>query len=190
MVWNWKERFTLARFTRTDWLDLASRLLAEEGPSGLVIERLTEAAGRTRGSFYHHFESRDAFLSALMEHWRDRVMEQAAQVYRDDPSPAAMKALLRHAPDTLNHAFEREVRRLAASEPVVRAGVKRVDDERISGAAFLIGLVRPEVDDPETMAIIQYAVLVGLQWLLDVDDDPRLPAIKRVAEPLFGLADD
>jgi hypothetical protein len=117
-------------------------------------------------------------------------MEQAAQVYRDDPSPAAMKALLRHAPDTLNHAFEREVRRLAASEPVVRAAVKRVDDERISGAAFLIGLVRPEVDDPETMAIIQYAVLVGLQWLLDVDDDPRLPAIKRVAAPLFGLADD
>jgi AcrR family transcriptional regulator len=180
----------LARFTRTDWLELATRLLAEEGPSGLVIERLTEAAGRTRGSFYHHFESRDAFLAALIEHWRDKVMEQIAQAYRDDPSPAAIKALLRQSPETLNHRFEREVRRLAASEPVVRAGLKRVDEERICGTVFLRGLVRQGAEDPEAMAIIQYAVLVGLQWLLDVDEDPRLPAIKRVAARLFGLEDD
>jgi AcrR family transcriptional regulator len=180
----------MARFTRTDWLELASRLLAEEGPSGLVIERLTEAAGRTRGSFYHHFESRDAFLAALMEHWRAKVIEQADQPYRDNPSLAALKALLRQAPDALDHAFERELRRLAASEPIVRDGVKRVDDERICGLAFLIGLFRPEMADPEAMAFIQYAVIVGGQWLLDSDDDPRLPAIRRVGAALFGLEDD
>lgn len=180
----------MARFTRTDWLELASRLLAEEGPAGLVIERLTEAAKRTRGSFYHHFASRDAFLAALMEHWRDKVIEAAAQPYRDNPSPETLKALLREAPHTWNHAFEREVRRLAANEPVVREGVKRVDTERIAGLAFLIGLFRPEVDDPESMAFLQYAVVVGGQWLLESDDDPRMPGIRRVGEALFGLADE
>jgi AcrR family transcriptional regulator len=180
----------MARFNRTDWLELGSRLLADEGPGGLVIERLTEAAGRTRGSFYHHFENRDAFLAALMDHWRDKVIEQAAQPFRDNPSPAALKALLRQAPHTWDHAFEREVRRLAASQPVVREGVKRVDDERIAGLAFVIGLLRPEVEDPEAMAFLQYAMVVGAQWLLESDDDARLPALRKVGEALFGIAED
>jgi hypothetical protein len=51
-------------------------------------------------------------------------------------------------------------------------------------------MFRPEVADPEAMAIIQYALIVGLQWLLDVENDPRLPAIKRAAAPMFGLEDD
>ncbi len=72
----------------------------------------------------------------------------------------------------------------------MREGVKRVDTERIAGLAFLIGLFRPEVDDPESMAFLQYAVVVGGQWLLESDDDPRMPGIRRVGEALFGLADE
>ena len=46
------------------------QLLSEEGPPALSLERLTEAAGRTKGSFYHHFQGRDGFLAALVAHWR------------------------------------------------------------------------------------------------------------------------
>jgi AcrR family transcriptional regulator len=184
-----EERFDMARFTRSDWLELASRLLAEEGPDGLVIERMTEAAGRTRGSFYHHFESRDAFLAALMEHWRGAVIEKVSEQFRDNPSRATIKAVLRQAPDGLNHAFEREVRRLAASEPVVRDGLRRVDHERIAGLAYLIGLVQPEVEDPQALAFLQYAALVGAQWLVESEDDPRLEGFRKIGNALFGLAE-
>src|SRR5271154_5169142 len=106
------------RFAKTDWLQLGERLLSEEGPQALSLERLTEAAGRTKGSFYHHFQSRDGFLAALAAHWRDRGGEPAARPPRDDPSPAAGRALRLDAPFQLNQPFERALRRLAVSEPV------------------------------------------------------------------------
>src|ERR1700761_9402984 len=95
------------RLSKADWLILGQRLLSEEGPSGLGIDRLTQAAGRTKGSFYHHFQGRDDFLTALMAHWREVVMEIAAQPFRDDPTPEGWRKLLHDAPLRMNHAFER-----------------------------------------------------------------------------------
>jgi AcrR family transcriptional regulator len=51
------------------------RASGEEGPAALTIERLTAAARRTRGSFYHRFADRDAFVRALMERWREQTIE-------------------------------------------------------------------------------------------------------------------
>ena len=39
-----------SRYKKEDWLSLGERLLAEEGPPALTVERLTVAAERTRGS--------------------------------------------------------------------------------------------------------------------------------------------
>ena len=65
----------MGRFSKSDWLKLAVRLLGEEGPAAMTIERLTQAAGRTRGSLYHHFQSREGFLVALMAWWRAQALE-------------------------------------------------------------------------------------------------------------------
>lgn len=59
----------MARLGREDWLALGRAALEEEGPSGLTVEALMRRAGRTRGSFYHHFGSQGAFLHALAAAW-------------------------------------------------------------------------------------------------------------------------
>ncbi|MFN3260463.1 MAG: helix-turn-helix domain-containing protein [Pikeienuella sp.] len=59
----------MARLGREDWLALGRAAIEEEGPSGLTVEALTRRAGKTRGSFYHHFESQGAFLRALAAAW-------------------------------------------------------------------------------------------------------------------------
>ncbi len=173
------------RFTRLDWLTLGVQRLSIEGPGALSLERLTAAAGRTKGSFYHHFQSRDDFLAALVEHWRETVVEAAARPYRDDP--AAWPALLHDAPFQLNQPFERALRRLAADEPVVRAGVERVDRERIDSLTFLVSQLRGDLADPRAFATLMYAVIVGPQWLLRKVDDPRVPALRKMIETLFPL---
>src|ERR1700756_1737034 len=91
------------RFSREDWLALGEQRLSTEGPGALSLERLTGAAGRTKGSFYHHFQSRDEFLAALVDRWRETVVEAAARPYREDP--AAWPALLHAAPFELNQPF-------------------------------------------------------------------------------------
>jgi len=176
------------RFAKTDWLQLGERLLSEEGPQALSLERLTEAAGRTKGSFYHHFQSRDGFLAALSTHWRETVVEAAARPYRDDPSPSAWRALLLDAPFQLNQPFERGLRRLAVSETIVRAAVERVDRERIDSLTFLVSQLRDDLDDPRAFAVLMYAVIVGAQWLLKPADDARVPALRGMLETVFALA--
>ncbi len=176
-----------SRYKKDDWLALGARLLAEEGPPALTIERLTAAAGRTRGSFYHHFPDRDAFVRALMARWREEAIEAAGKRYERATTPTELRKLIREQPRQLDYPFERAVRRWAASEPIVRAVLDEIDRKRIEGLGCLLAYLRPEIEDPQSAAVIQYAALVGLQWLLEGADDARLAAILRSGERIFGL---
>jgi hypothetical protein len=51
----------------------------------------------------------------------------------------------------------------------------------MAGDSFL------DVEDPQAMAFMQYATVVGGQWLLDDPNDPRIPAIRKTGNRLFGL---
>ncbi|WP_330083781.1 helix-turn-helix domain-containing protein [Methylocystis iwaonis] len=179
----------MSRFKKEDWLALGAKLLAEEGPAALTIDRLTAAARRTRGSFYHHFEDRDAFLRAMMERWRTQVIEIAGKRYEAAQSEAEIRALMREQPFELDFRFEREIRRLAASEPIVCEILNQVDCARIEGLACLLTHMRPDIDDPMSFAFVQYCAVVGAQWLLEDPNDPRLPAIRRTGNRLFGLSE-
>lgn len=176
------------KFGKADWIALGVDLLRREGPAGLSIERLTAAAGKTRGSFYHHFADRDRFLAEFMTSWRSDVLENRAAKLAASGDRATLLAALRDEPFALDHPLERQLRHLAAIEPIVQRAVAEVDQARISGLAMLIRTLRPEVTDPEGTAFLQYAVLVGSQWLVSDLDDPRLPAALAVARDLFGLS--
>src|SRR5688500_82529 len=44
----------VGRWTREDWVELAVARLKADGAGALTLEALCLAAGRTKGSFYHH----------------------------------------------------------------------------------------------------------------------------------------
>jgi AcrR family transcriptional regulator len=179
----------VSRFNKEDWLSLGADLLGKEGPDALTLERLTKAAGRTRGSFYHHFANREAFLTGLMDWWRQRAIDSLAARIQAAPGPETLRSILRAVPSEWDAAFERGIRRLAVSEPVVKDALINIDETRIAGLAATIALLRPDVEDPRSLAFIQYAAVIGGQWLLESPDDPRIPAIKLAGDALFGLLD-
>ena len=177
------------RFSKAGWLELGMDLLRTKGAGAMTIEQLTAAAGKTRGSFYHHFADRDAFFADLMSHWRRHALEDRAAELAKDGSPAGLREFLRAEPFRMDHLLERALRQLGVAEPVVRRGLDEVDRARVDGLALLIATLRPEVEDPRSEAFLQYAVVVGSQWLIDDLSDPRLPEIKRAGNRLFGLAE-
>jgi AcrR family transcriptional regulator len=71
------------RETRTRLLEAALPLMAERGMEGVTINEITESADVGFGSFYNHFESKEAIYSALID-WvfeefgerLDRLVEQ------------------------------------------------------------------------------------------------------------------
>ncbi|MEM9844176.1 MAG: TetR/AcrR family transcriptional regulator [Pseudomonadota bacterium] len=58
------------RLNRDDWIAAALTLLVESGIDAVQITVLARNLGVTRGSFYWHFDSRDALLNALIAHWK------------------------------------------------------------------------------------------------------------------------
>lgn len=62
------------RETRARLLDAALRLMADKGMEGVAINEITEAADVGFGSFYNHFESKEAIYAALV----DQVFEEFA----------------------------------------------------------------------------------------------------------------
>ncbi|TDN62084.1 TetR/AcrR family transcriptional regulator [Paraburkholderia sp. BL10I2N1] len=64
------------RETRARLLDAALRLMAEKGMEGVAINEITEAADVGFGSFYNHFESKEAIYATLV----DNVFEDFAKM--------------------------------------------------------------------------------------------------------------
>ena len=162
------------RFGRENWIDLGLALLSRHGPEALTLERLTAAAKKTRGSFYHHFEDHQAFLAALGEHWLATEIDAViAAIDKAALNGKRREALARHAAQ-IDHALERGLRRLAASEPAIAAIVAQSDERRI---AYLVRLFRSELGldaaDALTRARLQHCFFVGAQMVFP-DADPRL----------------
>lgn len=177
----------MARFSKTHWLELGQTLLKSEGPGALTLERLTEAASKTRGSFYHHFKSRDAFLTAMIEAWQSTSLASLATRLQNDDSADGKRKIMRGVSMEWDGAFERQLRILAAQEPLVAKLLSQVDELRIQGLAGMIALLQPDVEDPAAFAFVQYAAIVGGQMLLSSDQDARIPAIRKTGNQIFGL---
>ena len=175
------------RFDREDWIELGLSLLARCGPEALTVERLTEAAGKTRGSFYHHFEDHRAFLAALGEHWLTNEIDAVTAGIDTARMTGTRRAdLARHAAH-IDPALERNLRRLAASEPVIAEVVGRSDEKRI---AYLVRLFRSELGLSEAEALararVQHAFFAGAQMVFpDADASFRLQLQKTLGETLW-----
>jgi TetR/AcrR family transcriptional repressor of nem operon len=50
-------------------LDAALRVIREKGYSATRVEDICEAAGLTKGSFFHHFDSKEALALAAAGYW-------------------------------------------------------------------------------------------------------------------------
>ncbi len=75
--------------------DVRERLLeagvltfSKSGFNGCSVQDITDAAGVPKGSFYNHFESKEALGAAALEHyWTDAVRDKLALLTRPDVSP-------------------------------------------------------------------------------------------------------
>ena len=76
------------RETRSRLLAAALRLMAEKGVEGVAVNEITEAADVGFGSFYNHFESKEAIYRAVVdsvfEEFADRLDALLANV--EDPA--------------------------------------------------------------------------------------------------------
>jgi len=169
---------TEAARTRERLIQTASHDFRAGGVAGTSIPKLMEQIGLTHGTFYAHFDSKEALVAEAyalgMRETVDRLLQRAADApqghglnavidrylsteHRDDPAGGcvlpALAGEVRREPDDVRHVFTEELRRyfdrLAPLLPDQDAEV-RADRELVlaSGMAGAVLLARA-VDDPE-----------------------------------------
>lgn len=68
-----------AKDTRRHLIDAAGRLFGERGYDATGVADICDAAGVSKGAFYHHFESKQALFLALLDGWLAELDLQLGQ---------------------------------------------------------------------------------------------------------------
>lgn len=169
----------MARMGRDDWVALGVSALAADGEAAVALDAITSRAEKTKGSFYHHFDSHGDFIEAVIGLWRARYTDDVIAALRsapDGPRHGAMSAFAA----ALDHRLERAVRRLAVGNEIAAAAVRRADGARI---AYLKSCqADPESDAAADYALIEYSVFIGMLSLM--------PEAPRTGERLGALTVD
>ncbi len=151
----------MTRLGRHDWLDAGLGLLAAGDRRSLTLDRLCEQLGRTKGSFYHHFQDMPTYQLELLERWQRRHTEALIDDAQTAGDPQARSERLRARVAASDLRLERAIRSWAEVEPLARAAVSAVDDRRLR---YLGELALARIGDPtraKIVARIEYAAFVG-----------------------------
>lgn len=158
----------MARLTRDDWTTGALAMLAKGTIADVRVEPLARRLGVTKGSFYHHFDDRQALLDAVFEAWvaadTERIIELVAEGSDPETDPvAALHELTRVtlATATLFDGIETAVRDWAASDPAIAERCAVIDQQRLDYVTGL--LVSAGVTEPKAKrrADVLYRVVIG-----------------------------
>lgn len=123
---------TTSRLTAADWMAAAMDAIVLQGPAAVAVEPLAIRLGATKGSFYHHFASRDALIVATLEEWErvqtESVIDRAELIADpDERLRAILAAAFADRPGGIRDA----ALFAAAAHPLVKPIVNRVTERRV-----------------------------------------------------------
>lgn len=119
------------RLTREDWVAVARKVLVKSGIDDVKVDSLAKRMKVTRGSFYWHFEDRQALLDALLEDWRGRNIREIEQIAgRWATTPLDFVEVIRIwlGEDPIVPQFDTAIRAWARKSPAVAKLVHETDD--------------------------------------------------------------
>ena len=152
-----------SRRTRRDFFDAAFGLLEESGFPALTASALCDRLGVSRGSFYHHFDTFESFVTEFLADWETRYSRDL--ITRAETVADLDRRLNYHVElaAELPHGAEAALRAWGSVEPVVAAAQRRVDQLRFNSLADLLrshGIPKAEAEIYTTIAL---NTLIGLQ---------------------------
>lgn len=147
-----------------EWVDIARRVLIEEGIVEVKIDKLARIAGVTRGGFYWRFKSRDELLDALIEDWRET---NTAPMLRVLAEPGTLRERMQRladlyiAEDEFSSSYDQAVRTWSTLSPDIARIVHEIDEVRIEAIRRIFAEAGHSGDEALVRARITYFHQVG-----------------------------
>jgi AcrR family transcriptional regulator len=163
------------RLSADDWAQAALDLISEQGVASVAVEPLARRLGVTKGSFYWHFPSRDALLSAALDRWesveQETVFGQLEAVGDPRQRLRALFQLVAH--EMKSHKIYSELLK-ALDHPAVGPVIGRVSQRRLDYLAASFRQTGLQRTDAQHRARLAYAAYVGFLQLTLQLHQPRL----------------
>ena len=151
------------RLTRDDWITAGLDAIAEGGLAAVGVEPLAARLGATKGSFYWHFENRDALLEAAIGRWeKETTTDVVAEITTARDAPASQ--FRRLVAGVIERAEQDRVGPAllaSAAHPAVAPALERVTAARLN----LITMVFRRLGFPPAQArrraLLAYSAYLG-----------------------------
>lgn len=164
MVCLFKENMT--SFSKEIWIKEGLDVIAESGASNLTIEGLTLRLRVTKGSFYHHFQSRLSFITEMLEYWENQM---TSDIIKSSKVGRTFKEknekLISHLERTKNSELEIAIRAWSLHDALVQKFQERVDKRRIAYLKDLFFIMTEDNEKADIFSNIQYLYYIGNQQI-------------------------
>ena len=173
------------RLGKQEWIEAALRSLAEHGVDAVRVERLAEALQVTKGSFYWHFQDRDALLSAMLEAWQARATNDIiAMVEARGGETGARIRALGLTVFNADGRLDRQVRAWAANDEQARAAQVKIDQRRLGYLEQLFKELGFSTAQANARATFSYHALIG-QFAMNAKGKPKPGQLEIIFELLM-----
>jgi AcrR family transcriptional regulator len=159
----------LTRTPRSSWIEEGLRALGSGGPEAVRIETLAKALRLTKGSFYWHFEDRQALLEELLDTWERKMIDDVIErVEREGDTRAKLRQLFALASSSETRSLmkaELAIRDWARHDKRVAARLRRVDNQRMDYMRLLFAGFCPDEDDVEVRCMLALSLFIGSNFI-------------------------
>ena len=180
--------------SKTKLLDAALTVIRTKGYSATTVDDICNAAGVTKGSFFHHFKSKDELALAAAEHFSqmaDGIFAQAPYHAASDPAERVLgyidfrAAMFKYEIPQYTCLLGTMVQEAYLTHPAIREAC----DRHISAHAAMVAediaeakrLYAPKAAwSPESLAFYTQAVLQGAFILAKAKQDAAV-AVESIA---------
>jgi AcrR family transcriptional regulator len=159
------EKAERSRLSAADWEAGALDLIAEQGIAALAVEPLARKLNVTKGSFYWHFATREALLTATLEQWEKHSDEGLDQIESiADPRERLRELFRRTGREAKTHSIYSALLR-ALDHPIVQPVMERVSQRRLAFLSHAYREVGMSRGNALHRAHLTYAAYVGFLQL-------------------------
>jgi len=169
---------------RTEWIEAATDVLADQGVDGMRVEVLAKNFGVTKGSFYWHFKDRQDLFNAVLQTWKEgRIRDINKQT---SSAPGREREQLMHVIDVYSAnrnrkgiSIELAVRDWARRDAQTAAVVEEVDTYRLECTRKLFVASGLSDAEAKSRSLMLYAYVFGQSLMAYDRYDPKVIDFKR-----------
>lgn len=157
------------RLSASDWTTAALESLAEGGLAAVAVEPIASRLGATKGSFYWHFPSREALVTAALELWeRVDTEDVIAEIDTEPAGLPRLRALIVGAVEgrTGDAAGAELALQATARHPLVAPVLARVTRRRLDYLAQQFAELGFPPEEAARRAQLAYTSYLGIAQLV------------------------